>query len=214
MHVSPLQVSTLFEEASIFPLKAASVELSCTIDPPATQEEMAQSAHLMTLGLCRISATRPPLPPPSAQHRSPTNDSPRRLQSHPLKERRTDSGTDGVQTYRRRKLPCSLCPLMLSSRRLLDVHVRSHQAVGGFNCVCCSVTADSWEELEPHWRSHCRKRRMRKEIQKKKEEDQASQTFSCPLGPKTLRISASRNTHQQSYEDSENSGQNTLYCTF
>ncbi|XP_078101005.1 uncharacterized protein LOC144513699 isoform X1 [Sander vitreus] len=62
------EVTTLFEEeAAIFPLKGGSGDLSCPMDPPATQEQMAQSAHLMTLGLCRISAAKPcasqPLPP-------------------------------------------------------------------------------------------------------------------------------------------------------
>ncbi|XP_039670977.1 uncharacterized protein si:dkey-154p10.3 [Perca fluviatilis] len=71
------EVSTLFEEeAAIFPLKGRSGDLSCPMDPPATQEQMAQSAHLMTLGLCRISAAKPcsssqPLPPQQDAPRPP-----------------------------------------------------------------------------------------------------------------------------------------------
>ncbi|XP_044223289.1 zinc finger protein Xfin isoform X1 [Thunnus albacares] len=187
------EVSTLFEEeSSIFPLKGASVDLSCPINPPATQEEMAQSAHLMTLGLCRISAARPPPPPPAArstQHRPPTDDS---THLPPC------GSTDGVQTPKTRHLPCVLCPLTLPSRRLLDVHVRSHRAAGGFSCVCCSLTADSWEQLEPHWRTHCRRRRRREQQKKKRE---ASRPFSCPLCLKTFRNAASRNAHQQTHAD-------------
>ncbi|KAM9321706.1 uncharacterized protein KZ484_021944 isoform 2-T4 [Pholidichthys leucotaenia] len=121
------EVSTLFEEqeevqeeeeAAMFPQKDSSV------DRPPSQEEMDQSAHLMTLGLCRISSVRPPPPAPPPHQ-------------------------------------CLLCPMALSSQRLLDVHVRSHCSGGGFSCVCCSWTADSWEEMERHWRSHGNRRRRR-----------------------------------------------------
>lgn len=173
------------------------MDLSCPMDPPTSQEEMAQSAHLMTLGLCRITATRPPPPPTtrSVQHRPPTDEPPG------LPPR---CSTDSVQTPRRRRLPCLLCPLMLPSRRLLDVHVRSHRAAGGFSCVCCSLMADSWEQLEPHWRTHCRSR-------KEKKKREASRSFSCSLCLKTFRSVASRNDHQQSH--AEHSGQNTFTCT-
>lgn len=198
-----LQVSTLFEEeeeeSSIFPLKGGSVNLSCPMDPPATQEELAQSAHLMSLGLCRISATKPPPPPPTAsscplQHPSPPEDFSRPPQPDSLKQ------TNGRHTppSSRRRLPCLLCPLMLTSRRLLDVHVRSHCASGGFSCVCCSWTADSWEELEPHWRSHSRRRRrVEHKQEEKKKVAAAARPFSCR---RTFRNAASQNTHQQTHK--------------
>uniref|UniRef100_A0A096LYI5 C2H2-type domain-containing protein n=1 Tax=Poecilia formosa TaxID=48698 RepID=A0A096LYI5_POEFO len=124
-----LQVSTLFEESSMFPLKGAPMELSCPTTPPCTQEQTdqsAQSAHLMTLGLCRISSVKPP-PADGRDQRAGEAPPPGRL-------------------------PCPLCPLTLPSERLLDVHVRSHQAAGGFGCSRCGRTADSWEVLEPHFR--------------------------------------------------------------
>ncbi|KAM9844371.1 uncharacterized protein ACBR49_011220 isoform 1-T2 [Aulostomus maculatus] len=185
------EVSTLFEEddSSIFPLKGASVDLSCPIDPPTTQEDMAQSAHLMTLGLCRISTTRPP-PPPPVQCCPPADD------PLLLSDRSKESRSDSVETSGKRRLPCPLCPLVLPSRRLLDVHVRCHQAKDGFMCICCSVTADSWEELEPHWRSHCRRRRRRK-----RREEQKKEVFNCLRCPKTFRNAASRNAHQLTHED-------------
>lgn len=127
-----LQVSTLFEEdASVFPLKRASGDLS-----PPPQEDVAQSAHLRTLGLCRISSAK--APPGAAARPAPADP------------RRTPP--------RKQRLLCLLCPLELPSRRLLDVHVRSHRAAGGFGCVCCSWKADSWEQMEPHWRSHSRRK--------------------------------------------------------
>ncbi|XP_043990803.1 zinc finger protein 574 isoform X2 [Gambusia affinis] len=133
------EVSTLFEESSMFPLKGAPVELSCPATPPSTQEQTdqsAQSAHLMTLGLCRISSVRPP----------PADGRDQRVGEAPPPSR----------------LPCPLCPLTLLSERLLDVHVRSHRAGGGFGCSRCGRTADSWEVLEPHCRRRCRRGRRRK----------------------------------------------------
>nr|XP_054599951.1 gastrula zinc finger protein XlCGF57.1 isoform X1 [Nothobranchius furzeri]XP_054599954.1 gastrula zinc finger protein XlCGF57.1 isoform X1 [Nothobranchius furzeri] len=150
------EVSTLFEEeeeSSILPLKGGSVDLSCPINPPSTQEEMEQSAHLMTLGLCRISAVKPSGPLPSVE---------------PLLPQLSRTGGQTVtQPPDRHSLLCLLCPLTLPSKRLLDVHVRSHRPAGGFGCPRCRWTADSWEELEHHWRSHSRsgKRRRRREGQ-------------------------------------------------
>ncbi|XP_056247482.1 zinc finger protein 605 [Seriola aureovittata] len=192
------EVSTLFEEeeeddSSIFPLKGSPVDLSCSIDPPATQEEMAQSAHLMTLGLCRISAARPPpppaLPPHSsscpAQHPPPPEDSPHLPQATSLKQSGTDCRQTRTPPSGRRRLPCFLCPVTLPSCRLLDVHVRSHRAGGGFSCIRCSWTADSWEELEPHWKSHCKRRRRRR----RREEEE-----------KKKKAVVSRNVHQQTHQ--------------
>ncbi|XP_068604828.1 zinc finger protein 84 [Brachionichthys hirsutus] len=161
------EVSTLFvEENSIFPLKGGPVDLSCHIEPPTTQEELAQSAHLMTLGLCRISNTKPPPAPPSKPTCPSSGDRPPPTDS--LKPKGADGDRPGTAPGER-GLPCLLCPLTLPSQRLLSVHVRSHRAAGGFSCVCCSWTADSWEQLQPHWRSHCRRRRRRR---RRKREDQ------------------------------------------
>ncbi|XP_040001950.1 zinc finger protein 605 [Xiphias gladius] len=208
------EVSTLFEEeeeeeSSIFPLKGSSVDLSCPIDPPATQEEMAQSAHLMTLGLCRISAARPPPPTASSghvQHPPPPEDSPHLSQADSLKQSRTDGRQTRTSPSGRRRLPCFLCPVMMPSRRLLDVHVRSHRAAGGFGCVRCSWTANSWEELEPHWRSHCRRRRRRRREEKKEKEKKKKKkvaaVLSFPISMKTFVNVASRNAHQQTHQHS------------
>nr|XP_020484454.1 zinc finger protein 574-like [Labrus bergylta] len=178
------------EEASIFPLKGGA-DLSGHIDPPSTQEEMAQSAHLMTLGLCRISTAKPPAPPSTPCPAPPPPDDPPSA-APPLK--------------RKRRLLCLLCPLTLPSRRLLDVHVRSHCAAGGFSCVSCSWTCDSWEELETHWRGHRRRRRGGRrwdgqEDQKKKKKKAGR--FSCPICLRMFRSYASRNAHKITHDSSK-----------
>lgn len=197
--------------------------LSCPIDPRTTQEEMAQSAHLMTLGLCRISATKPPPPPPplppapsvSQPVHPPVHNSRRLSQSESLKQSKRDGQQTRTSPCGKRRLPCLLCPLTLPSRRLLDVHVRSHQASGGFSCVCCSWTAESWEELEPHWKSHCRKRRREEQKQEKKKAA-ASRRFSCLVCLRAFKSAASRNAHQQTHDGCDHrrhSGQNTSICS-
>ncbi|KAM6990174.1 LOW QUALITY PROTEIN: uncharacterized protein LKV04_009707 [Tautogolabrus adspersus] len=198
------EVSTLFEEedeekeASIFPLKRGA-DLSCPIDPPSTQEEMAQSAHLMTLGLCRISTAKPappPAAPPSTSWPAPPPPStpPSSLKSSAAPPQK-----------RKRRLLCLLCPLTLPSRRQLDVHVRSHCAAGGFSCVSCSWTCDSWKELEAHWRGHRRRRRGRRRCKGQEEEKQKKKKkkagwFSCPICLRMFRSFASRNAHKITHD--------------
>ncbi|XP_034412304.1 oocyte zinc finger protein XlCOF6 isoform X2 [Cyclopterus lumpus] len=218
LHVAhTCEVSTLFEEeSSMFPLKGGSVDLSCPIDPPATQEEMAQSAHLMTLGLCRISATKPP--PSSRPPCPPPEDSPCLSQPGSLTQSEIRTRTRTPPSSRRRLL-CLLCPAVLPSRRLLDVHVRSHRVAGGFSCVCCSWTADSWEELEPHWRSHCRRRRRREEEEEEEEQEEqekkkkkkkkkaaASRQFSCPVCLRRFGSATSRRSHKQTRHSDHSDG--------
>ncbi|XP_015224953.1 PREDICTED: histone-lysine N-methyltransferase PRDM9-like isoform X1 [Cyprinodon variegatus] len=115
---------------------------------------MDQSAHLMTLGLCRISTIKSPV-------------------EASCLEQRTD-GQREAPPLRHRQLPCLLCPVTLPSRRMLGVHVRSHRAAGGFDCPSCGWTSDSWEALELHWRNHSKKGRRRSRMgkQPRRKEDQ------------------------------------------
>ncbi|XP_051809870.1 zinc finger protein Xfin, partial [Acanthochromis polyacanthus] len=94
------------------------------------------------------------------------------------------------------RLSCLLCPLTLPSRRLLDVHVRSHRPAGGFSCICCRWTADSWEELQPHW-NICRRRR-KEELGDRRRRKRAA----CR---RTFRNTAARNapTHKHSRSSDE-----------
>lgn len=188
---------------------------------------MAQSAHLMTLGLCRISATKPPLParpPPSAsQPIHPSSDpSPHTLHPNSPKQREVDQQVRTSPCSKRRQ-PCLLCPLTLPSRRLLDVHVRSHQASGGFSCVCCSWKADSWEELEPHWRSHCRRQSRTDEPKQKKKKKKKRVPAAVPgLSSGSVCLKTFSTTSRKVLQHTQNSqrchsthpGQRTLHCRF
>lgn len=176
------EVSTLFEDDS--------VALSCPLDPPTTQEEMAQSAHLMTLGLYRISTAKAtgtvPRPVPA-----PADHTPQRSQPD---SSRKQSETDG-QTARC-QLSCLLCPVTLASRRLLDIHVRSHQPSGGFSCIRCRWKVDSWEELEPHWRNHCRRRSRREEQKQEKKKKKRKKKERRRRDTSALCVTTSPNLQQ------------------
>lgn len=157
---------------------------------------MAQSAHLMTLGLCRISSAKASPrsaapPPPEGSLRTPS---------------------------RKPSLLCFLCPLELPSRRLLDVHVRSHQAAGGFGCVRCSWKADSWEEMEPHWRSHCRRKEHREEKKRRrsssrKQQERKAAESKAPRSKFSVKDpQQTPETYMQRHHDNH-SGQSSFSCT-
>ncbi|XP_061652999.1 uncharacterized protein si:dkey-154p10.3 isoform X5 [Phyllopteryx taeniolatus] len=99
------EVSSLFEDdESIFPVKTA----FRPADPPAVREEAAQSAHLMTLGLCRIAGARPQPEPAAAHPARPTSDPPL------SKDAEKDVRKDDCRAPERRH----------ARRRTTDVHQR------------------------------------------------------------------------------------------
>lgn len=191
--------------------------MSCSIDPSPTQEDMAQSAHLMTLGLCRISSAKAsPRSSACPTAHPPPETAPRLSQPAALKWSHT--ADHRRRPSRKQRLRCFMCPLLLPSRRLLDIHVHSHQASGGFGCVCCSWKADSWEELEPHWRSHCRRREQKEEKKRRKLHNRKA-AESKALRRQKINSSAVQKVLQQTPESyvqhhhDNHSGQNSFTCT-
>lgn len=130
------------EEESVFRLDAAdSVNLSCPMGSvvinEAKDDEMAQSAHLMTLGLCRISTANKGL---SGRVRT-------QLASTPIGQKGMESDTsldDKVlqpqeqqspplhSPKQLRKLFCVLCRSTLTSKHLLEGHLKCHDGDWGF----------------------------------------------------------------------------------
>lgn len=163
--------------------------LACPLNPSNTQEEMAQSAHLMTLGLYRISTAK------SSGTVSQTVPVPA---DHTPQTIKTDSSRKQCEVERkvgRSQLSCLLCTAKLGSQRLLDIHVRSHQPSGGFSCIRCSWQVDSWEELEPHWRNHC-KRKGRTEEQKQDKKKKKKKKEQRKMGTTALCVDTSSNFQQ------------------
>lgn len=182
-----------------------SVSLSCpmgsVVDNPENQaEEMAQSAHLMTLGLCRISTAK--APPTQAG----TLDS--RLPSTPVGQEGSDTSLDEKSTRQslrallpapkqrksasERALSCVLCRAALPSRHLLEVHLKCHNVDRGFKCPQCGWMTGRWGEMELHWRGHGKKRRRGD-----RERERGSRPHGCQVCPRAFRSAKSRDAHEE-----------------
>ncbi|XP_064799499.1 zinc finger protein 454 isoform X1 [Oncorhynchus masou masou] len=228
LHVAQTcEVSTLFEEderhveedeeESVFRLDAAdSVNLSCpmgsVVKNEAKDDEMAQSAHLMTLGLCRISTANKGL-----SGRAVTQ-----LPSTPIGQEGLESDTSlddkmpqsqGKQSppphgsKQRRSLFCVLCRATLTSRHLLEVHLKCHNGDRGFKCLQCGWTSAGWGEMERHWRAHGK--RMRRG---KKEKERGIRPHGCQVCLRKFRSVKSRDAHERRHHSQRRSPQECFTC--
>ncbi|XP_043112736.1 zinc finger protein 600 isoform X2 [Puntigrus tetrazona] len=185
-----LKVSTLFEEdrhdedseeEPVFQLEDASTDLAVPlnsgIDTEIQDEEMAQSAHLMTLGLCRISSTK-------CQPQSATSA---KSLSHPEGEQ--DGGHANMDAEMQKPseeddgLACILCQIVVSSRSMLDVHLKCHNGDQGFRCPRCGWESEDWDDMEQHWRGHGKRK--------------GSKRHKCSICPRTFRRVDSRDAHEE-----------------
>lgn len=195
LHVSFcfVKVSTLFEEERhgedseeepVFHLEDAStglaVPLNSEIDTEVQDEEMAQSAHLMTLGLCRISSTK--CHPQSAS-------SMKRL-SHTASEQNMGEKQPLLSVVDLQKpsedeggLACILCQTVASSRSMLEVHLKCHNGDQGFRCPHCGWESEEWVDMERHWRGHGKRK--------------SSKPHKCSICPRTFRRTDSRDAHEK-----------------
>uniref|UniRef100_H3AJJ5 C2H2-type domain-containing protein n=1 Tax=Latimeria chalumnae TaxID=7897 RepID=H3AJJ5_LATCH len=167
LHVAQTcEVSTLFEaEPGHFPLDdpspVAPVPLPCPAADPVEasenkDEEEAQSEHLMSLGLCRISSIKSQ-PVDGDVKRRKTERTP----EHHRKQKKEfnpdqcleNSDRSGVSTSKR-KYFCSLCSLKFKSKDLYETHIICHDGSTGFKCVYCSSSMNDWKLMERHLQNH------------------------------------------------------------
>ncbi|XP_046884355.1 zinc finger protein 182 [Hypomesus transpacificus] len=211
LHVAQTcEVSTLFVEEQqdkdeddkdcMFELEAnASVNLSCPMgsvvnDTGNQDEEMAQSAHLMTLGLCRISTAKT-LPSqaetlntklssiPVCQKSSTQDDKiPKKPPLQHLLPKQWRSG-------RGKPLSCIFCNARLTSKRLIKVHQKSPKGDKGFKCLWCRWRVSRWREMELHRRGHGRRRWW----------ESRSRPYSCQICSQTFRSIQSLDAHKQKH---------------
>uniref|UniRef100_W5N2T7 Si:dkey-154p10.3 n=1 Tax=Lepisosteus oculatus TaxID=7918 RepID=W5N2T7_LEPOC len=185
------EVSTLFEEgeeSGQFRLEdQTSIEsgpLSCPMDSTVgstcedQDEEMAQSAHLMSLGLCRISSmkTHPLISEPSKalQQAQEPPDGPAK------------KGQDSQDTEKKTFL-CSLCNLDFASKHLLEVHLKCHDGEQGFRCLKCDLFVLEWSSMEKHLQGHGKEQRSHR----------------CGVCQKTFRKAKSRDSHQSRHSKAQ-----------
>ncbi|KAL0966897.1 hypothetical protein UPYG_G00301530 [Umbra pygmaea] len=218
LHVAQTcEVSTLFEEErhgiadeeeSVFQLDAASsVNLSCPMgsiggrEPEGKDEEMAQSAHLMTLGLCRISTAKKGLSGRAATCVPSTVPGQEGMESDSSLDDKMDDkmpqplGQRPARTHSPKQqwsLSCNLCRATLASRRLLEVHLACHDGARGFKCLQCGWTSAGWGEMELHWRAHGRRQRR-----VERERARASRPHGCHVCPRTFRSVRSQEAHER-----------------
>ncbi|KAL6490251.1 hypothetical protein MHYP_G00005960 [Metynnis hypsauchen] len=200
LHVAQTcEVSTLFEEdrhgegseeEAVFQLEDTrdglpgplSTGMACTEDQ---DEEMAQSAHLMTLGLCRISSTKCPSQPAPLVSRlaltaggqdaldASADDKQPLLTTTELQKQAEEDGG----------LSCVLCQVNMVSHSLLEVHLKCHDGEQGFKCPRCSWATVEWVNMERHWRGHGRRR--------------SSKPHKCAICHRTFRRVDSRDAHEK-----------------
>ncbi|KAL4623424.1 zinc finger protein 513-like isoform X2 [Arapaima gigas] len=190
------------EEAAEFHLEdSSSVELSSPLSCPMesvsseTQDEvMAQSAHLMSLGLCRISSIKclphsgsPESKSSSAQPGQESSDTP--LEENTLHQDLMEPQRVTEDTAQ----SCILCHMTLPTQNLLEIHLKCHNRGQGFSCPQCSWATENWSEMEHHWRGHRKRLGIRQGIR----------PHQCSACPRTFQSADSQDTHQRRHSQKD-----------
>ncbi|XP_060778821.1 zinc finger protein Xfin isoform X1 [Neoarius graeffei] len=207
LHVAQTcEVSTLFdedrhsEEENVFHLEDSShglqgplsAEITCAED-----EEMAQSAHLMTLGLCRISSAKCSSQPAALSVPPGGQDVPETS----LEDKQPLLTTSEIQKQVEEEmgLSCVFCQAVLANHSLLEVHLKCHDGQQGFKCPHCGRAAADWADMECHWRSHARKRRTKH--------------HKCALCPRTFRRADLCEAHQKKHNRARTKPASLTQCS-
>ncbi|KAI5627873.1 zinc finger protein 354C [Silurus asotus] len=192
LHVAQTcEVSTLFDEdrhseGDVFQLEDSSHGLRGPLSNEITcaeDEEMAQSAHLMTLGLCRISSAKCPSQPSVLSVPPGAQDTP----ENSLEDKQPLLTPSEIQKQAEEEmgLSCVFCQAVLANHSLLEVHLKCHDGEHGFKCPRCGRTAADWADMECHWRSHGRKKK--------------SKQHKCSFCPRTFKRADLCEAHQKKH---------------
>ncbi|XP_055509651.1 oocyte zinc finger protein XlCOF6 isoform X2 [Leucoraja erinacea] len=106
----------------------------------------AQSEHLMSLGLCRISGGGGGSRVESTGPGNAGGDHRRKLG----KKRRGEAGTRS----RGGRYLCRSCELELGSKTTYNLHMDCHDEAGSFRCVHCPWLASEWLAMQRHLDTH------------------------------------------------------------
>ncbi|XP_043920905.1 gastrula zinc finger protein XlCGF57.1-like isoform X2 [Protopterus annectens] len=163
------EVSTLFEaESGPFHLDAPSsvesMQLPCPGESPKSKEhkdeEEAQSEHLMSLGLCRISSMKAQsLVSSTTQHKTDINQhcykKQRKVKGRDFRGSQPLNSNDGSSVnVNKKRYICSLCNLESSSKIQHEIHFKCHDTIVGFKCYYCGCCMTEWKEMEKHVDNH------------------------------------------------------------
>ncbi|XP_026514539.1 zinc finger protein 879-like [Terrapene carolina triunguis] len=162
------KVNTLFEEeAGQFqleePCSVVPNPLSYSTDPNESKrskdEEEAQSEHLMSLGLCRISSIKTQtleveVKTTKVEVKQENSKSQKKVRpehhglAQPLK------GICTLKPSAERIQHCNICDQELKSKGAYKIHVKCHDGDEGFKCVYCNCCMTEWNLMENHLKTH------------------------------------------------------------
>ncbi|XP_067857874.1 oocyte zinc finger protein XlCOF6 [Heptranchias perlo] len=165
------EVSTLFEgESTPFQLDephpvASGPQPSAVgtaVPGMCEDDEEAQSEHLMSLGLCRISNNNNKTHTVSLEaycqkadvgHASPKKQ--RQLSKKRHSENLCSNNAENTQTVLRNEhYFCKLCKLDLKTKDIYNLHLNCHDGDTCFKCTYCSSCTSEWNLMEKHLKSH------------------------------------------------------------
>ncbi|XP_067910714.1 oocyte zinc finger protein XlCOF6 isoform X2 [Heterodontus francisci] len=217
------EVSTLFEEESApFQLDGShSVASGPQPTPVGTavpeDDEEAQSEHLMTLGLCRISNNnKSHMVSLEANGDRAILKKQRQLRKKKRNENQCSNNAENSQSGSKNEhYICMTCNLDLQSKDIYDLHLNCHDRDAGFKCMHCSSSTTEWNLMEQHLKSHnfkrrtyscsfCKKVFTRQNAWKLHEvtHQQKSDLFYCPKCPSFYSSENVRDLHSAChYED-------------
>ncbi|XP_069769591.1 oocyte zinc finger protein XlCOF6 isoform X2 [Narcine bancroftii] len=158
------EVSTLFEgEPESFHLDGTQPVASERQSSPGVpgiceDDEEAQSEHLMSLGLCRISNSNKVHTLNVGNH-FPNASSNRVIRKKLRKKKRSEnrcfSEAGGPETEMQNQYySCNLCKLDLKSKDTYNIHMTCHDGVASFKCIHCNSCTTEWKMMQKHLKSH------------------------------------------------------------
>lgn len=158
---------------------------------------MAQSAHLMTLGLCRISSAKCPSQPSALSLPQAGQE----ISETSLEDKQPLLTTSEIQkqTEEEMGLSCVFCQAVLANNSLLEVHLKCHDGEQGFKCPRCGRASADWADMECHWRSHARRRR--------------SKHHKCSFCPRTFRRADLCEAHQKRHNRARTKPASLMQCS-
>ncbi|XP_028909835.1 zinc finger and BTB domain-containing protein 17-like isoform X2 [Ornithorhynchus anatinus] len=151
------------------------------------EDEEAQSEHLMSLGLCRISRVKSQAsgvglkgPGLGSRQEAGKGLKPSRADgsasAQPLKDIYPFKGGE----ERRLLHLCSSCDCEFKSKAALKIHVKCHNRDRGFNCVHCNCYVTEWNLMEKHLQTH----------------KQIKGSYRCPACEKVFVTQSARRMHK------------------
>ncbi|XP_038652583.1 oocyte zinc finger protein XlCOF6 isoform X2 [Scyliorhinus canicula] len=123
-------------------------------------DEEAQSEHLMSLGLCRISNNNKT----HTVNLEDNNDHVilRKQRQLSKKKRNENKYSNNVKKppagSKNEHYICKMCKLDLKSKDIYNLHLNCHDSDTGFKCMYCGCCMTEWNLMEQHLESHNAKR--------------------------------------------------------